>query len=77
MAFTVLKLFPTFVSIKIRFGFNDVTHIFGGPLRTRITSLKNNRVKYLTSNLWRHVFILNGYQYQEELRSTSLKSFIA
>ena len=40
-----------FVSIKITFGFNDVTHIFGGPLRTCVTSLKNNRVKYLTSNL--------------------------
>ena len=48
MAFIVLKLFPTFVSIKIRYGFNDVTHIFSGPLHTRVTSLEKNRVKYLT-----------------------------
>ena len=32
MAFIVLILFLKFVSIKIRFGFSDVTHILGSPL---------------------------------------------
>ena len=33
MAVIVLLIFLTFLSIKIRFGFSDVTLIFGGAIR--------------------------------------------
>ena len=73
MAFIVLIRFLMFLSIRIRFGFSDVTLIFSGPLCTHVTSQKKNHGK---------IFSIESTQFKDIFPSlfitscTSLKPFI-